>query len=220
MTDSLRNDSPASASPALAKSLNSILLLALALIYLVIRFGFTQTLDSLGGYASYIFELECVIIALILNRKTLRDWFTLEGGFTKTFPLSLLCGFAVFKLAQVLGIVVPFDLGSREIIFFLLIVAPILEELLFRFLLWQPIQILTQKPILALLGTSLLFSYSHLHAMWFVPAEFHQFILFQTAYTLFLAMACGFYVYRHRSVSGAMLIHFAFNLGFFLASLI
>ncbi len=206
--------------PDSLRSLNSFLLITLALIYLVVRFGFTQTLDSLGTYASYIFEVECVVIALILQRKNILEWLAFKGNFTRNLPLALASGFAIFKLAQIFGIVIPFDLRSREIIFFLLAVAPILEELLFRFLLWKPIQILTRRPVMALLGTSLLFSYSHLHAIWFVPEEFHRFVVFQTVYTLFLAFVCGHSVYKHRSLSGAMALHFAFNLGFFLASFV
>lgn len=227
MTTSLQNENPKQGSAEYSftesdfpRSLNSLLHIALALIYLIVRFGFTQTLDSLGTYASYIFEVECVVIALILQRKNILEWFAFKGNFTRNLPLALASGFAIFKLAQVFGILIPFDLRSREIIFFLLAVAPILEELIFRFLLWNPIQILTRRPVIALLGTSLLFSYSHLHAIWFVPEEFHRFVVFQTIYTLLLAFACGHYVYKHRSLSGAMALHFAFNLGFFFASFV
>jgi membrane protease YdiL (CAAX protease family) len=39
-------------------------------------------------------------------------------------------------------------------------------------------------------------------------------------YTLGLGLASGFFVFRFRSILGAVAIHFSFNLGFYLASLL
>lgn len=201
-------------------SLRFYSLTALALIYLVIRFGLTKQLDVLGAYSSYVFEIICVSIAVILlGRKTLAT-LSLEKSVAYGSIISVVAGFGIFKCAGALGIQIPFDLKGTETIFFLLVVAPILEEAIFRFMLWQPIQIITKRPMAALIFTSIAFSYSHLHAIWSVPPEIHNFIIYQTAYTLVLALACGFYVYRYSSLTSAMLIHFGFNFGFYLSSLI
>lgn len=196
------------------------LLTFLALIYLTIRFVFTQHLDALGAYGSYIFEVICVVVAsLLLGRRTLTSL-----NFTKTVTIgaiiSVVLGFGTFKAAGILNIQIPFDLKGTETLLFLLVVAPILEEAIFRFFLWQPVQFLTCRPSLALIATSLLFSYSHFHAYWFVPSEIHSFIIYQTAYTFLLGLACGHYVYRYSSLTSAMLIHFGFNLGFYCGSLL
>jgi membrane protease YdiL (CAAX protease family) len=65
--------------------------------------------------------------------------------------------------------------------------------------------------------SSLIFSYSHLHAIWFVPPEYDKFILYQTAYTLPLAFACAYVLRRQRSLLSSVAVHAAFNFGFFLA---
>lgn len=188
-------------------------------LYLVIRFGFTKQLDSLGNYGSYIFEVLCVSVALALFGKNIFSSLKVSKSAFYGMVIALGAGFGIFKTASVLKIAIPFDLKGTETLLFLLVVAPILEESIFRFLVWQPIQYISQRPIVALVATSLIFSYSHLHAIWFVPPEIHNFIIYQTGYTLLLGLACGFYIYRHSSLASAILIHFAFNLGFYLASM-
>tara|TARA_B110001454_G_C12723340_1_gene436806 strand:+ start:21993 stop:22673 length:681 start_codon:yes stop_codon:yes gene_type:complete len=201
-------------------SIRSYAIMILALVYLVIRFAFTAQLDALGVYSSYIFEVICLVLAAaILGKRTLTNL-----SFTKSVlpwtPVSLVAGFAIYKAAGPLEILIPFVFNTPETLIFLLIVAPVLEEAIFRFFLWQSFQISTRGRIIALILTSLIFSYSHLHAIWFVAPEIHKFVLFQTAYTLALGFACGFFVYRYASLTSAILIHFAFNLGFYIASII
>ncbi|MCB0349385.1 MAG: CPBP family intramembrane metalloprotease, partial [Bdellovibrionales bacterium] len=72
---------------------------------------------------------------------------------------------------------------------------------------------------LAWVGTSVLFSYSHFHAFWFIAPDIKAFIYYQTVYTLGLGLACGYAVYKHKSLGGAMLIHGLFNLGFYVGAL-
>ena len=187
-------------------------------LYLVIRFGFTQQLDALGTYSSYVFEVFCVSVALALFGKEIFTALTIRKQVSYGMVLGAAGGFGVYKFAASMGILIPFDLSGRETILFLLVVAPILEEAIFRFLVWQPIELLSRRRAITLVTTSAIFAYSHLHAIWFVPPEIHNFILYQTAYTFLLGLACGYYVYHHSSLACAMLIHFCFNLGFFLAS--
>lgn len=194
-------------------------LVALACVYLVIRFGFTTQLDALGTYASYIFETICLLFAtLLLGKKTLTALKTPKATLYG-FIVALIAGFSIFKVAVLFGIGIPFDLSGSETILFLLVIAPILEESIFRLFLWEPLQSLTGRPLFVLLVTSVLFSYSHLHAIWFVPVEMQNFVIYQTAYTLVLGIGCGYFMYRYYSLAGAILIHFGFNLGFFISSL-
>lgn len=192
----------------------------IAAAYIVVRFCFTRQLDTIGPYGSYIFELACVAIAIAVSYRNFLT--TLKVNKFSLFGVvaGLVAGFCIFKLALITGIPIPFDLSGTETIVLLLIVAPILEEALFRFFLWQPILFLTKRPPVVWILTSALFSYSHLHAIWFVPNEIHNFIIYQTAYTLLLGLACGYFVYRYSSLTGAILVHFSFNFGFYLASLL
>lgn len=191
----------------------------LASFYLVIRFGFTRQLDEAGSYASYIFEVLCLSVAIAMYRKRIFSSFKISLSTVYGIIAGLGAGYGIFKIAGGLSIDIPFDLEGTETLLFLLVVAPILEESIFRFLVWQPLQYISQRPIVPLVSTSLIFSYSHLHAIWFVPEEIQSFIFYQTVYTFLLGLACGFYIYRYSSLASAILVHFAFNLGFYLASL-
>ncbi|MEK7355434.1 MAG: CPBP family intramembrane glutamic endopeptidase, partial [Bdellovibrionota bacterium] len=191
----------------------------LAIAYLGIRFGFTRQLDEIGAYTAYIMEVALVVIAIAIEGRTFFSRFAIRRAMALFFPLAALGGFAAFKLAGFSGISIPFDLSGAETLIFLLVVAPILEELVFRFFLWQPVESLTKKPVLALVVCAALFSYSHFHPIWFLPPELASFLTYQTAYTFVLGLACGYWVWRGRSLAGAILTHFFFNLGFYLASL-
>ncbi len=192
------------------------LLIGLAAFYLAVRFGFTTRLDAISEYATYLFEIGLVGYAALLLRPRLSLM-----GVLKPLPIAasiaaIGAGTGVLKITRVVGIAVPFNVSNRETVFFLLAVAPILEEFVFRFLLWKPIERAANAQT-AWWATSLAFSYSHLHAIWFVPPEYQKFLIYQTAYTLPLGLACGWMLRKQKSLLSSMLLHFAFNLGFFFA---
>ena len=199
-------------------------LILIALFYLVIRYGFTHQLEGTkSDYVTYYFELLCVISALVVSYRNFLNELKFPKAAFYGMALSLAAGAGVFKLATPLGLEIPFQFNSLEILFFLLIVAPVLEELIFRWLLWKPIETVAKKPFVALIVCALVFSYSHFHPLVFIvfiPNELRDFIYYQTAYTFLLGLGCGYYVYRYASLSAAIAIHFAFNLGFYLASFI
>ena len=197
--------------------LRTILWVILAAAYLAIRLIFTVELDGLGQYTPYIFEIGCVIAAACLYGPGVAQLFSFQKSWLKEMIFPLAAGALVHRLAIYLGIGIPFDLSGTMVLVFLLIVAPILEELIFRFLLWQPLLRASKMPVIALAVTSVLFSYAHFHPFWFLGENVHQFIYYQTAYTLLLGFGCGYFVFRQGSLLGAMLAHFAFNLGFYLA---
>ncbi|HPI41129.1 MAG TPA: CPBP family intramembrane metalloprotease [Pseudobdellovibrionaceae bacterium] len=195
------------------------LLLGLVFFYLAVRFIFTKELDSMGAYSSYIFEVFNVLVAVLLAEKYFTHFFKLNKRSVQFSLGSLFFGFLIFQSASFFKIQFPFDFTQFEMILFLLVVAPLLEEFIFRFFLWYPFEKLFTSSVIPWILTTLLFSYSHLHAIWFVPAEFHNFIIYQTIYTLFLGAFCGYFVFRYKSLLGAILTHFTFNLGFYLGSL-
>lgn len=194
----------------------TLILSGLAAFYLAVRFGATKQLDAIGTYTSYLFEISLVVIAFSLLRPKLSLKALMRPWTLVTAVIALFAGAAVNKAAALAGLTIPMDIKSKETVFFLLAVAPILEELVFRFLLFASLDRSFGSKN-AWFVTSVLFSYSHLHAIWFVPPEYSKFIIYQTAYTFPLALVCGYMVRKKSSLLSAILIHASFNLGFYFA---
>ena len=184
-------------------------------IYLVLRFCFNAYLDGLGAWVIYTFESFIVAATLIYYRRSLKEWLRVPRQLMWLPIVALLAGIFVAYGAVVIGLPVPFDVADSSGIFLLLVVAPVLEELLFRFFLWKPFE-KRGKPAWAWSFTTLIFAYAHWHAVWSVPDEWQGFLAYQTLYTLGLGLACGAMIYLWRSMISAITIHFAFNLGFWL----
>lgn len=187
---------------------------ALAVFYLVVRFFFARHLDAIGPYTSYAFELLLIGAACFLTRRQISVYFTVSQRVIVMSLLALPAGYLIYEAASPLGIFIPFQLDSTETVFFLLVVAPFIEEFIFRYVLWRPLETLVH-PVAAYVVTSLLFAFSHFHSFWFVGEDFRGFIYYQTAYTFVLALACGYSMLKRHSLLGAILIHFFFNLGFY-----
>ncbi len=193
-----------------------IIAAALLLFYLVVRFALVQYLDALGHYASYVFEGLFVTGVMVLYRARIQVAF---GQLRRVLPdcvLALPLGFGVFKLAIYLGILIPFDLADRETILLLLIVAPLLEECIFRQALWHLTETLWAGPVVTLGVTSSIFAFAHFHAYFFVPAEVQQFMVYQTFYALVVGVWWGFRYMKTRSLAVPIALHVIFNLGFYL----
>jgi membrane protease YdiL (CAAX protease family) len=191
--------------------------LGLLVFYILIRFFFTTWLDTIFDYSSFTFEIILVAIVAVLFKKEFLGLWRLNKKHAIFAGAALLSGFVIYKLAGVFQIPIPFDVTGKNVWFFLLLLGPILEELIFRFFVWQPLR---QRPRFALAFTSLLFAFSHFHAFWFVSPDIRSFVYYQTFYTLGLGLACGYMIYRYRSLAAAMLLHLGFNLGFYLAAIL
>jgi membrane protease YdiL (CAAX protease family) len=187
-------------------------------LYIIVKFCFTQQLDSLGVYASYTFEAVFVTLVAFYYRKRLSFKFNWKDELKLSFTPALVLGFIVFLLARPLGISIPFDLRSKETILFLLFIGPVLEEFIFRMALWQPLMDLFKKQNVTLIITTLIFSYAHFHSYWFVPAQIFPFIYYQSTYVIFLALYCGYRLIKTNSMISPIAVHMGFNLGFFLGS--
>ena len=109
-----------------------MLWLTLAVFYLATRFGFTAELDAFGPYTSYTLELILVGIGLGLSRKTIIQDLKLHRYCTYFFIPALIAGSAAYIGAEKVAAPIPFNLQGFETLFFLLLVAPILEELVFQ----------------------------------------------------------------------------------------
>ena len=173
---------------------------------------------SISEYYSYAFEVAFVVAAYGVFRRRVVLWKCPGRGDVLGTVLALLGGGAVFKAAAPLGAPIPFDLSARETLFLLLVVAPILEELIFRMALWEAFRSFLKSERQVLAVTTFLFALGHFAAYWFVPAQFHHFVLYQTSYVLLLGCFAGWRRMKADAVVAGVWVHFGFNLGFFLAS--
>jgi membrane protease YdiL (CAAX protease family) len=101
----------------------------------------------------------------------------------------------------------------------LLLVAPILEELIFRFALWEAVSDFIKNEELQVWISSLFFSLGHLVAMYMLSPDFRPFVLYQSMYVIILGFGVSQMRIKTGGVLGSILIHFLFNLGFYLGSL-
>lgn len=99
----------------------------------------------------------------------------------------------------------------------MLFFAPILEELVFR----QTFQRFLVNQVGGKYVTSMLvaaiFAFSHLVGLTVLPVEYVPFIGFQVFYTFVLGLICGQAMLRFHSVFAPIVIHFLFNLTFYIA---
>jgi membrane protease YdiL (CAAX protease family) len=184
------------------------------LIYFTIRFYLIQKIDGLSEYASYYFEAAYVLFVLIFFRHKFHLVPKMDVQLAIRAISSLILGIATYFGAGVLGIGIPFDLSATETIVFLIVIGPILEELIFRGALWFSIEYYFKAQVTILL-TSLIFAFSHFHAYFYVPEEFHQFIYYQTAYTFVIAVLWALRFTKTKNLFDPILLHMAFNIGFY-----
>lgn len=133
-------------------------------------------------------------------------------AFLEVFALAICAIFAIWMLE----IETPFRLvNGLEL--HLLVLAPVLEELVFRqtfqrFLINQ----VGGKYVTSMLVASI-FAFSHLVGLKVLPVDYVPFIGFQVFYTFVLGLICGQAMLRFHSVFAPVLLHFCFNLTFYVA---
>jgi membrane protease YdiL (CAAX protease family) len=168
-------------------------------------------------YYSYLFEIVFIVVTASLL-KLRAPTFKVPSLFDLASFLGLLTlGFTTFKFANHFEIMIPFDFNLKLNVFLLLVVAPILEELVFRYALWEALQRVSKKWWVTLLGTSFLFSAAHFTSFWAVPALFKSFVIYQTCYTAVLGVIAGLPKLKRQDLSTSIFLHFCFNLGFLIA---
>ncbi len=191
--------------------------------FIVIYFISHYALDNLvwknvSEYYLYTFELLFVFATIYLLKSKI-NWIGPVTRFdVTTAPLAGLFGLLVFKTATSLGIQVPFDFKSPEIIFQLLVIAPVVEELLFRLALWNCVEAFSNKPKTLVTITTFLFALGHFTAYFYVPAEFKSFVIYQTIYATFLSIWVSIGKLKTHKMQTPVLVHFMFNLGFYLGT--
>jgi len=201
-------------------SRKNIILFAAAWIFFFARYILDFYLADLGEFASYAFEVSFVVIMGFF----LRDEFNFKVDFSKkvwiALLLTLIAGYTIFKAAIYGGILIPFEFDSWLTVFLLLIVAPILEELLFRFVFMNANSKVIKNKFIVVLLSAVVFSLAHFNALRYVPEVVRGFVIYQGLYTLVLGAvtAMVYYVLTEKRILAAIGVHFLFNLGFYLAS--
>jgi membrane protease YdiL (CAAX protease family) len=192
----------------------------LLLVIFLLRYLFDAQIAGVNLYAPYLIEIGLVGLAAFSFASLPAFKLKVSPALVAWFVVSLISGFAVFKIAGLAKITVPFDFTSKETLLFLLIVAPILEELLFRFSYCLPFEKKGFNVYTVGAISATLFSLSHLNAIRYVPEEFFSFVYYQTCYTFILGFFCYLLMQRfNRDLSASILLHFFFNLGFFISAL-
>lgn len=186
--------------------------------YAVIRFGFDHAWREVSPYFSYAFEFGFALAVGYAYRRDLRFTLKLGQELRLGFLPAFFAGFAIYKLVGLSTLTVPFDFHSAETLVLLLVLAPTLEELLFRMALWEPAEKLLKNPATTLFITTSLFSMGHLMALFTVPGQFKPFVLIQSLYVMLLGLGAGYRRIRSGTFLAGTIVHFGFNLGFVVAA--
>lgn len=192
-------------------------------IYIGTVYGLNERYSILSGGSLYLFEIIFIALSMLYfwKRGLAQQLVSkLSGSDSLLLGANLILGFVTFHGAKLVGATVPFNINSLSICLMLVVVAPILEELIFRHALFIPLQKLLKSTPLVILITSLIFSYSHFRAFFGGSGAIRTFVIYQSVYTFLIALLWGFYRIKRKSLVLAMLMHAAFNLGFGIAAIL
>jgi len=173
-------------------------------------------MEGLGLWSYFAVELGFIAVYALI----FKSHFSLMGkGLTKAglawaIPLNLVLGVMIYRGAGMLELTVPFDFSQPELLWLMILMGPITEELIFRFLFWLPFDGIVRSKWFVIAITSVFFSLSHFWAIFDVAEIFKPFVLYQAMYTLLLALHWG----ERRHASGGLLVpiilHVVLNAGF------
>ncbi len=185
----------------------------LVVLYLFLAFLGESLFPFWKGFVPYYYEVGYVILAFFLFRDKLSFKVDLSK-YAKGFVCSLFAGFATILLAKGLNTEIPFAMNNSFVLFFLVLVGPLLEELVFRFALWHGFESITKCQRGTLFLTSVIFALAHFKSVLMVTAPFMTFIAFQFVYVLIVSFWWGEKYIQSKSISIPVIYHIMFNLGF------
>ncbi len=188
----------------------------LVIIYFAFSWGLPwHQLPSTISF-SYIFDLFFALgVCFIFRLPWKFKWNITKNTFV---AIGEVIALAVASLVAIwlMDIETPFRLVT-DLELHLLFFAPVLEELVFR----QTFQRFLIKQVGGKYVTSMLvaalFAFSHLIGLTVLPVEYVPFIGFQVFYTFVLGLVCGQALLRFHSVFAPIVLHFLFNLMFYIA---
>ncbi|HXH32311.1 MAG TPA: CPBP family intramembrane glutamic endopeptidase [Bacteriovoracaceae bacterium] len=165
---------------------------------------------------SYIFDLLFALSVSFFFRLPWKFKFHFNKHSYKAFLEVMALGLGAVLSIWYLEIEIPFRLVNN-LEWHLLVFAPVLEELVFR----QTFQRVLISSVGGKYVTSMLvaaiFAFSHLVGLTVLSTEYVPFIGFQVFYTFVLGVLCGQALLRFHSVIMPIILHFIFNLIFYVA---
>ena len=188
----------------------------LVIIYFAFSWGLPwQELPSTISF-SYIFDLLFALGVSFFFRLPWKFRWRLNKQTAKAVLEVILLAVGCIAAIWYSDIETPFRLVTG-LEWHLLLFAPIMEELVFRqtfqrFLISQ----VGGKYVTSMLVASI-FAFSHLVGLKVLPVEYVPFIGFQVFYTFVLGLICGQALLRFHSVIAPIVLHFLFNLTFYIA---
>jgi membrane protease YdiL (CAAX protease family) len=186
------------------------------LAYFIPSFSFDFVFESWQqGLTPYYYELGFVLVSIYIFRSkfSLKTKNKRMTHFLRYFCMGLL----TLLFCKIFSTNLPFDLNSNMVKLSIVFIGPILEELVFRFAIWNAIEKITDCKKTPLHVTSILFGVAHFKAIFIITPPYITYITFQTLYTLILGYALGKRYEQNRNVLEVILLHILFNLGFLLA---
>lgn len=161
---------------------------------------------------TYIFDLIFALSVYLIHKPKMSLRLT-KGILPRLFAISVLA-FVTILISLQLNLLSPFRYVDNLFIQ-ILILAPIVEELVFRFALFEPFKLIIPNKNILFIFNGLLFSLSHGKALSVLPQDFHAFIYFQIGYTFLLGWICSKAKFKSGSILEPIVLHFVFNLIFY-----
>lgn len=162
---------------------------------------------------SYLFDIFIVLLAAFSFRKIPNLKLNLLRHLAQFIFAIFLAGIFAY-LPVHLQWQTPFKYLDKLFIQ-LIILAPLIEEFVFRFSLYELQEKSKLPTVIKYLINAIAFSISHAPALWILPEVFHQFIIYQLGYTFVLGLYCYHIKFRYKSDSAVIVIHLLFNLVFY-----
>ena len=166
--------------------------------------------------ASYLFDLVFILSVFAWNKKLIffgeMKFQSFLARLAMTFLLAIGCLFVLINSQ----IQTPFKYVDH-LILQMLILAPLIEEFVYRESFFVILKRLTPNKNFALILNSLLFGLSHISGIFLLPAEFHTFIYAQVIYTIPLGWICAKARDRTDGIAEPIVLHLLFNLLFYIA---
>lgn len=160
---------------------------------------------------SYLFDLFFIFsISFVYHIKPNLDFKRIRL-FVPRLASTLLLAITSIWIIKVVGMKTPYRYLETPMIQ-LLILSPIIDEFLYR----HAFMALYLDSGLALRYrvwlNAVLYSFSHLPAMWVLPDEYTVFVYFQMFVALILGRILAMGKFKHKSIYGPILLHLNFNL--------
>lgn len=185
-------------------------------LYFALNWSIPWPNEELFGFFSYSYFLDLIFCTLLLIKSNYS-----KINFTN-FSLNLKKS-ALYCIGATLSVLIiklfnlnaPFKYVSN-ITIKLIIIAPIIEEFLFRAAFHRILKDFLQGKQL-FVCSGLLFSFSHSYGLFTLPKEFHGFFIFQIIYTFFLGYFIAQLFESKKNLVDAIVPHFIFNLIFLIS---